>query len=59
MLMFFEGMMCRQRQSSLLMLRNMRRPPVQLFVYRANHWNIVSSASLIPGDLISLAGTFQ
>ena len=32
LLMFFEGMMCKQRQASLLMLREMRRPPVDMYV---------------------------
>ena len=32
LLMFFEGMMCKQRQASLLMLRDMRRPPVDMYV---------------------------
>lgn len=54
MLMFFEGMMCRQRQASLTMLRNMRRPPVRIYVFRAGAWLAVSSDSLVPGDLISL-----
>ena len=54
MLMAFEGMMCRQRQTSLMMLRNMRRPPVPIYVYRAGTWEITSSETLVPGDLISL-----
>ena len=32
LLMFFEGMLCKQRQASLLMLRNMRRPPIDMYV---------------------------
>ncbi len=55
MLMFFEGMMCRQRQSSLAMLRNMRRPPVPLFVHRHGQWGLLSSDLLLPGDLVSLS----
>ena len=31
LLMFFEGMLCKQRQASLLMLRNMRRPSVPMW----------------------------
>ena len=54
MLMAFEGMMCRQRQTSLMMLRNMRRPPVPIYVYRAGSWELTSSEALVPGDLISL-----
>ena len=47
-------MLCRQRQSSLMMLRNMLRPPVPLYVYRNNMWNIQSSELLVPGDVVSL-----
>jgi len=54
MLMFFEGMMCKQRQSSLMMLRNMRRPPVRILCYRTKQWLLVSSDTLVPGDIISL-----
>lgn len=55
MLMVFEGMMCKQRQASLMMLRNMRRPPVPIFVYREQQWVEVSSEMLAPGDVISLS----
>jgi cation-transporting ATPase 13A1 len=55
MLMFFEGMMCRQRQASLTMLRNMRRPPMQLLVFRAAQWTPMSSDLVVPGDVISLS----
>ena len=58
MLMFFEGMMCKQRQASLTMLRNMRRPPVRINVYRAGAWVSISSDMLVPGDLISLTADF-
>jgi cation-transporting ATPase 13A1 len=54
MLMFFEGMLCKQRQSSLLMLRNMRRPPVEIFVLRGGRWEERSSEEIVPGDVISL-----
>ena len=54
MLMFFEGMMCRQRQASLTMLRNMRRPAMNIYARRAGAWNRVSSDEIVPGDLISL-----
>ena len=43
MLLFFEGMMCRQRQNSLLMLRNMRRPPIPLLVFRYGQWVVLQS----------------
>jgi len=54
MLMFFEGMMCRQRQASLTMLRNMRRPAMNIYARRAGAWTRVSSDEIVPGDLISL-----
>ena len=54
MLMFFEGMLCKQRQGSLLMLRNMRRPPVDMYVLRCGTWAIISSEDIVPGDIISL-----
>ena len=53
MLMIFEGMLCKQRQNSLLMLRSMRRPPVQLWVYRGG-WIETLSLFLVPGDIISI-----
>lgn len=58
MLMFFEGMMCKQRQASLTMLRNMRRPPVRINVFRMGTWMAISSDTLVPGDLISLTADF-
>lgn len=54
MLLLFEGVMCNQRQNNVLMMRNMRRPAVQIFAYRSNKWQVVSSDTLVPGDLISL-----
>eukprot|EP01038_Epipyxis_sp_PR26KG_P009601 gene9601-12930_t len=54
MLLFFEGMMCKQRQASLTMLRNMRRPPIELLVYRCNQWAVLLSDEIVPGDIISL-----
>ena len=57
MLMFFEGVLCRQRQQSLLMLRQMRRPPYELFAYRMGQWNIISSDEIVPGDVLSLTAS--
>jgi len=54
MLMFFEGMMCRQRQGGLQMLRNMRRPPIRLYVLRGSEWVQKTSDEIVPGDIISL-----
>ena len=47
-------MMCRQRQNSLTMLRNMRRPPIDILVYRVGQWCRITSDALVPGDVISL-----
>lgn len=55
MLLVFEGMMCRQRQASLTMLRGMLRPPSRIHVYRKEAWTMVSSDTLLPGDVISLS----
>ena len=49
--------MCRQRQNSLTMLRNMRRPPIKIFVYRCKQWDETSSDELVPGDVISLTSS--
>ena len=37
------------------MLRNMRRPPIPLFVFRDNKWELSQSDEIFPGDLISLS----
>jgi len=54
MLMLFEGMLCKQRQASLLMLREMRREDAPVLALRGGKWNSVSSNSLLPGDVICL-----
>lgn len=54
MLVLFEAMLCKQRQSSLSVLRKMRRPPFDVCAFRNKNWIIISSESLVPGDLISL-----
>ena len=54
MLLFFEGMLCNQRQSSLINLRNMRRPVVSVNVYRDGQWNTTTTDEIVPGDMISL-----
>ena len=58
MLMLFEGMVCKQRQSSLSMLRDMRRPATNVFAFRLGRWDLISSHALIPGDIISLSTDF-
>ena len=55
MLLFFEGMLCKQRQNNLFMLRNMRRPPQGIMTLRCSQWFVVSSEELVPGDIISLS----
>lgn len=57
MLMFFEGMLCKQRQVSLLMLRDMRRSPVDMYAWRCDAWVTTSSEHFVPGDIVSLKAT--
>lgn len=54
MLMFFEGMLCRQRQNSLKMLRQMRKRPYNIFIHREGEWEECLSNEIVPGDVISL-----
>lgn len=54
MLMIFEGVMCNQRQNSVLMMRNMRRPPYKIFVYRMNKWMFLNTDGIFPGDIVSI-----
>lgn len=54
MLMIFEGVMCNQRQNNVLMMRNMRRPPFFIYVFRNNTWMEICSDVVVPGDIISL-----
>ena len=54
MLMFFEGMLCKQRLDGLLMLRQMRRPSMLVQVYRGQEWKLMQSEGLVPGDIVSL-----
>ena len=49
MLMFFEGMLCKQRLDGLLMLRNMRRPSIPIQVYRGGGWKLMTPKDLCPG----------
>lgn len=55
MLMVFQGMLCRMRQNSLAMLRDMRRPAYHVFCFRQRQWVLVSTDTLVPGDVISLS----
>ena len=36
------------------MLRDMRRPPILIFVLRGGQWEPLSSDQLVPGDVVSL-----
>jgi cation-transporting ATPase 13A1 len=55
MLVVFESTVVMQRQKSLDMLRNMRRPAYPLLAFRNGRWCELLSDDLVPGDLISLA----
>lgn len=55
MIFVFEATLCAQRLRSLEHLRGVRKPPRLIFVYRASRWQLVSSADLVPGDLVSLS----
>lgn len=55
MLVVFESTVCKQRQRSLEFLRNMRRPPRPIYVFRAGAWELIMSDGLLPGDVCSLA----
>jgi cation-transporting ATPase 13A1 len=57
MLVIFESTVVMQRQKSLDMLRNMRRPPHAVFVFRQHVWIEMQSYDLLPGDVISLSNT--
>jgi cation-transporting ATPase 13A1 len=57
MLVIFESTVVMQRQKSLDMLRNMRRPPHAVFVFRQRVWIEMQSYDLLPGDVISLSNT--
>ncbi|CAM9553765.1 unnamed protein product [Phaeothamnion confervicola] len=54
MLVAFESTVCLQRQDSLETLRQMRRPPHAIFAFRLGAWRLVSTAQLVPGDIVSL-----
>ena len=59
MLMLFEGMLCKQRLSSLQMLRGMRRASVMIPAFRAGRWVDVHSDNLVPGDIVSFTSQNQ
>lgn len=54
MLMIFEGVMCKQRQNNVLMMRSMRRPAFQMLAFRNKTWVVVTSEMIFPGDIISI-----
>ena len=44
-----------KKRHSLEFLRNMRRPPQPIYVFRAGAWELIMSSDLLPGDVCSLA----
>ncbi|KAH9131452.1 hypothetical protein LEN26_007694 [Aphanomyces euteiches] len=54
MLVIFECTVVKQRQRNMELLRQMRRPPIRLYVYRAKKWQQMSCRSLVPGDICSI-----
>lgn len=57
MLLFFEGVLAKQRLVSLENLRAMKRQPVPMYVFRCGRWEVSSSENIVPGDIISLSFT--
>jgi len=54
MLCIFEATVVGQRIINLVTLRKMRVPPHYINVYRGNKWERISSANLLPGDIVSV-----
>lgn len=54
MLCVFEATVVGQRIMNLVTLRKMRVPPHFIHVYRNNKWERISSAELLPGDIVSV-----
>jgi len=54
MLCIFEATVVGQRIINLVTLRKMRVPPHFIYVYRENKWEKISSANLLPGDIVSV-----
>ncbi|ETV86372.1 hypothetical protein, variant 2 [Aphanomyces astaci] len=54
MLVLFECTLVKQRQQNMGLLRQMRRPPVRMLVYRQKTWIEIQSRSLVPGDICSI-----
>ena len=54
MLCIFEATVVGQRIISLVTLRKMRVPPHYIYAYRNNSWDKISSADLLPGDIVSV-----
>ncbi|CAE7573823.1 ATP13A1 [Symbiodinium microadriaticum] len=55
MLLFFEGVLAKQRLVSLQNLRAMNREPSPVYVFRRSKWELISSEQLVPGDVMSLS----
>ncbi len=54
MLVLFEGLTAHQRQRNVLMMRDIKKPPHPVMVYRVGRWTSVPSECLVPGDLMSI-----
>eukprot|EP00516_Mucochytrium_quahogii_P001669 CAMPEP_0203755478 /NCGR_PEP_ID=MMETSP0098-20131031/8917_1 /ASSEMBLY_ACC=CAM_ASM_000208 /TAXON_ID=96639 /ORGANISM=" , Strain NY0313808BC1" /LENGTH=1190 /DNA_ID=CAMNT_0050646951 /DNA_START=103 /DNA_END=3672 /DNA_ORIENTATION=+ len=54
MLVLFEITVCKQRQQNLGILREMRRPPYPIYVYREKRWVMIPTDKLVPGDICSV-----
>ena len=54
MLCIFEATVVGQRIISLVTLRKMRVPPHFINVFRSEKWDKISSADLLPGDIVSV-----
>lgn len=57
LLLIFESIMCNQKRNNYLLMRSMRRPPFQLYVFRGNGWVPCESNNIFPGDLISIVSS--
>lgn len=55
MLCTLEAQMALRRLKESEELRNMRRPPCFIFVYREHTWRYISTDHLLPGDIIAIS----
>ena len=57
MLVVFESTVVWQRQRTLNEFRSMSIKPYEIWVYRQNQWQQITSDKLLPGDLVSVGRT--